>query len=199
MFRSSIYTAILCLILLIPIGVNAQDNKRTIYDGGMMLHASYLSGNIPEIDHNASGLTSGIGGAIKFHITSHLRIGTEGYVSTMSYGEHGSTIKYGWGGLLADYRYTMGKYMPYVGVTVGGGARNSTIILEGNKQDWEKEDLVYVQKTGFMAIAPFVGCDYIITPSFHLTFKMDYLNALTPKGTLSPSGPRLYFGFLMYH
>ena len=47
------------------------------YDGGMMLHTGYLQGTIPQISHQAKGMPFGIGGAIKFHIGKHFRVGSE--------------------------------------------------------------------------------------------------------------------------
>ena len=49
-----------------------------------------------------------------------------------------------------------------------------------------------------MAIDPFVGCDFIVSGSMHLTLKVDYLCALS-ESELLPHGPRIYFGFLFYH
>ena len=62
------------------------------YDGGMMLHTGYLQGTIPQISHQAKGMPFGIGGAIKFHIGKHFRVGSEGYVSNLKQLKNGSTV-----------------------------------------------------------------------------------------------------------
>ena len=169
------------------------------YDGGMMLHTGYLQGTIPQISHQAKGMPFGIGGAIKFHIGKHFRVGSEGYVSNLKQLKNGSTVKFGWGGILADCRFHCGFLMPYVGVTIGGGARTSSLMLEGNIDDWEKEEEFIFNKQVFLAVAPFVGTDFVVTPKFHLTLKVDWLNAIGGGNLLMPAGPRIYFGFLMYH
>ena len=89
--------------------------------------------------------------------------------------------------------------MPYVGLTIGGGARTSSLMLEGNIDDWEKEEEFIFNKQVFLAVAPFVGTDFVVTPKFHLTLKVDWLNAIGGGNLLMPTGPRIYFGFLMYH
>lgn len=169
------------------------------YDGGMMLHTGYLKGEIPQLNYLAKGLPYGIGGAIKFHLGPHFRVGSEGYVSYLKQMGNGSEIKYGWGGILADYRYEIGRFMPYVGLTLGGGARTSSLMFEGDVSDWEPEKNVVLHKQRFFAVAPFVGCDFIVTPKFHLTLKCDWLNAIHSGKLVMPTGPRIYFGFLMYH
>lgn len=169
------------------------------YDGGMMLHTGYLCGTIPEIGYEAKGMPTGIGGAIKFHIGKYFRVGTEGYVSTMKQMKNGSTIKFGWGGILADVRFTTRILMPYIGATIGGGARTSTLMFEGSNKDWKEEESVIFHKQPFLAIAPFIGTDFIVTKKFHLTLKVDYLCSISEGTLLMPAGPRLYFGFLMFH
>lgn len=181
---------------------NQEKKKRHIpfgYDGGMMLHTGYLTGTLREIGHKASRMPFGIGGAIKFHIGKYFRIGSEGYVSTMNQLNNGSTIKFGWGGVLADFRFFVGQFMPYAGVTIGGGSRTCTLMIEGDKQDWEKEENVIFNKKPFFAVTPFIGTDIVITKKFHLTVKLDYLFGINRGELLMPTGPKLYFGFLMYH
>ena len=67
-------------------GLSQSQSKKGFngYDGGMMLHAGYVSKTIKPVDFKAEGITKGIGGAIRFHFGEHYRIGTEGYVSTLS-------------------------------------------------------------------------------------------------------------------
>ncbi|MGM9736066.1 MAG: hypothetical protein ACI3ZL_06610 [Candidatus Cryptobacteroides sp.] len=195
--------------LLVCTGVEAAERTDTTsterrrmhigYDGGMMLHTGWLWGEISPVGYKAGGMPVGIGGAIRFHIGRHFRIGTEGYASNMRQMRNGSSIKYGWGGLLADFCFTTGKMMPYAGVTVGGGGRTCTLMFEGDSHDWEKEESVIFHKEPFFAVAPFIGTDFIVTPKFHLTLKADWMCAFSGGSLLLPTGPRIYFGFLMYH
>lgn len=173
------------------------------YDGGMMVHTGFLSGTINPVGYKAKGLPMGIGGAIRFHVTEHFRFGTEGYVSTLNQSndtvEDGSYIKYGWGGLMGDFYWEKGRFMPYVGLTVGGGSQTSYLMYEGDKHDWLPEISTIYNKTGFLAVDPYVGCDYIVSKAFHLTLKMDCLCAFSKGEMVMPTGPRLYLGFIFFH
>ena len=113
------------VLTFISLNVFSQNEKKVFngYDGGMMLHAGFVSKNIKPVDIKAEGVTKGIGGAIRFHFGEHYRIGTEGYVSTLSLKntlEEGSYIKTFWAGLTNDFYWEFGKFMPYVGLIVGG-------------------------------------------------------------------------------
>ena len=85
------------LCLLITMAVSAQE-KRILrgFDGGMMVHTGYLSGNLDAIGYKAQGAPMGIGGVIRLHLGDHFRIGSEGYVSTLSQRGNGSYLKCGW-------------------------------------------------------------------------------------------------------
>ena len=128
----------------------------------------------------------------------HFRIGSEGYVSTLSQRGNGSYLKYGWGGLLADCYSVLGRFQPYAGLTLGGGAMTTLLMFEEPASAWTPVDDTVFHKQGFMAINPFVGCDYIVAGPMHLTFKLDYLCAFS-ESKLIPHGPRVYIGFLFYH
>ncbi len=66
----------LSLIALLLAGSQAMatdsNDKRLIrgYDGGMMLHAGYLCGNIAPLAHQATGVTKGIGGVIRLRLAT---------------------------------------------------------------------------------------------------------------------------------
>ena len=113
---------LMAICLLIFLSVSAQEKKVLRgFDGGMMVHTGYLTGNLNAIDYTAKGAPMGIGGVIRLHLGDHFRIGSEGYVSTLSQRGNGSYLKYGWGGLLADYYTVIGRFQPYAGLTLGGG------------------------------------------------------------------------------
>lgn len=168
------------------------------FDGGMMLHTGFVKGNFPQLAHTVSGMPFGIGGVIRVHLGDHWRVGSEGYVSTIKQANNGSYVKHGWGGLLGDYYWKAGRFIPYAGLTIGGGV-NTNLIMKGNPvPDWEPVDNTYFNKRAFLAIDPFIGCDYIVSDTFHLTLKADWLNCINAKYRI-PSGPRLYVGFIFYH
>ena len=185
--------------LLLTIVVMAQEKKLLRgFDGGMMIHTGYLSGKLDMIGYQAKGAPLGIGGVIHLHMGDHLRIGTEGYMSTLRQRSNGSYLKYGWGGLLADYYWTLGRFQPYAGLTLGGGAMTTLLMFEEPASAWAPIDATRYHKQGFMAIDPFLGCDFIVAGPMHLTLKVDYLCALSDTKLL-PHGPRVYIGFLFYH
>ena len=136
----------LLFVVLVFITLNAfsQNEEKFFngYDGGMMIHAGYVSKNIAPVDFKAEGVTKGIGGAIRFHFGKHYRIGTEGYVSTLSLKKDlvkGSYIKTFWAGLTNDFYWQLGKFMPYAGLSVGGGTLTDCFIFEGDNHDWIPE------------------------------------------------------------
>jgi hypothetical protein len=189
----------LSFCLLLALTVSAQDKKLLHgFDGGMMVHTGYLSGTLDAIGYKAKGAPMGIGGVIRLHLGDHFRIGSEGYVSTLSQRGNGSYLKYGWGGILADVYTVTGRFQPYAGITLGGGAMTTLLMFEEPHTAWAPIDGTRFHKQGFMAVDPFVGCDLIVSGPMHLTLKVDYLCALS-SSKLLPNGPRVYFGFLFYH
>lgn len=193
----SIVLTIICLML--AMSAPAQEKKiLNGFDGGMMVHTGYLSGTLDAIGYQAKGAPMGIGGVIHLHLGDHFRIGTEGYMSTLRQRGNGSYLKYGWGGLLADYYTVLGRFQPYAGLTLGGGGMTTLLMFEEPASAWAPIDETRFNKQGFLAIDPFVGCDFIVAGPMHLTLKVDYLCALSD-AKLLPHGPRIYIGFLFYH
>ena len=187
------------ICLLVFLSASAQEKKVLRgFDGGMMVHTGFLTGNLNAIDYTAKGAPMGIGGVIRLHLGDHFRIGSEGYVSTLSQRGNGSYLKYGWGGLLADFYTVLGRFQPYGGITLGGGAMTTLLMMKEPVSAWAPIDGTRYHKQGFMAIDPFIGCDFIVSGPMHLTLKLDYLCAIS-KSELLPNGPRIYFGFLFYH
>lgn len=187
------------ICLLIAFSSTAQEKQSVRgFDGGMMVHTGYLQGNLDEIGYNAKGMPMGIGGVIRLHLGEHFRVGSEGYVSSLGQRGNGSYLKYGWGGILADFYTVLGKFQPYAGITLGGGSMTTLLMMEEPASPWAPIDGTRFHKQGFMAIDPFIGCDYIVSGPMHLTLKMDFLCALS-ESKLLPNGPRIYFGFLFYH
>ncbi len=192
-----IVLAAFCLLLTVV--VSAQEKKLLHgFDGGMMIHTGYLSGRLEAIGYEAKGAPMGIGGVIHLHLGEHFRIGSEGYVSTLGQRGNGSYLKYGWGGLLADYYTVLGRFQPYAGLTLGGGAMTTLLMFEEPASAWSPIDGTRFHKQGFMSIDPFIGCDFIINGPMHMTLKVDCLCALS-ESKLLPHGPRVYIGFLFYH
>lgn len=184
----------------------AAENKMKYngYSGGMMLHTGYVFGGVSTPQHAGTvvatekmqGLPMGIGGAIRLNFGKYLRVGTEGYSTTLYYGQKGSYATIGWGGLLADCAFTKDRHTFFVGANVGGGAFRNLTLTEPMHHDWEVENNVSYRKYAFMAVTPFVGYEWAMTQKIHLALKLDYLlNVSNPQPDFI-TGPRLYIGFM---
>ena len=187
--------------LLTGFGLRAQETQGFYrgFAGGMMIHSGYVRGTLAPIGRGLSGAPFGVGGAARVLLGDNFRIGAEGHVSTLSQNGNGSYVKQGWGGLLLDGYLVLGRWMPYAGITIGGGGA-TTFLMNGTPAEaWAPVNNTIYHREGFFAFAPFVGCDYIVTKTVHLTLKADCLHAITGGHQSYPIGPRLYFGFLFYH
>ena len=170
--------------------------------GGMMLHTGYVrsrevsiagpAGDIHDI--SAEGAPFGIGGAIKFMFGKHLRIGTE-----LTFGRHSSHAKTGWGGILADCTWQLGRFRLFAGGTVGGGGQTNTFILSPVRDDYLAEECISYRKYAFFAVAPFAGAEYALTDKVNLVAKIDWLLNITNPQDDFTTGPRLYIGFMFGH
>lgn len=176
------------------------------FSGGMMIHTGYVSaGNIDlqsaggvVSPQNMSGMPVGLGGSMKLHFGKYLRLGGEGYSTSLKYGPHKSSLNIGWGGILIDGLYRMGRWAPFAGVTFGGGSVKNLTITETVVDDFIVEDNISYRRYSFMAITPFVGVEFAATSHMHLLLKADWMtNASNPQPDF-PSGPRFYFGFSFF-
>lgn len=174
-----------------------EEEHKYRFDGGMMLHTGYLCGEVmPGL--NASGAPFGVGGLLRYHFGKHWRVGAEGYVSTLKLLGNGSYVKYGWGGVVGDFHLTFGKFLPYVGLTVGGGSNTAYLMMDSPTAEWDPVETTYYRQKAFFLIDPFIGTDFALTKAIHLTLKIDYL---VPFGQnlYMATGPRFSFGVLFYH
>ena len=217
MNRQLQYVILLLCLLLLTNSVFAGESQSKVYQGfsgGMMGHASYLFGVNPEAPKTPEGVlcspqggSFGLGGTLRVHLWKHLRVGGEGFVSTMNSGatnmkhilQEGSYIRTGWGGLIIDACWRKEKVWPYIGGSIGGGAMRSLYVLEGNQDDWVAEEVAWLHKTSFFYVNPYVGVDWCITQKVHMTFRADWLLALNKGDLVMPTGPRLLIGFMFCH
>ncbi len=200
-FHRFILTA---LALVISATVSLAEEKKVIkgFSGGMLVHSGYQYGSDNPFNLNISSPTFGIGGCAKLHLSKHFRTGFEGYFSTAPINkgaQSGSNNKLFWTGILADCFLQMGKFIPYAGVTLGGGMETSFYMFEGDKHDWELEQKSVLHKQPFFAVDPYVGVEYAVGEALRLTLKTDWLLAINSSGLNRPVGPRVYFGFIFAH
>lgn len=202
----------LLLSISLSVQVLASEKKPLLayqgFSGGMMPHVTYLfGGQTPVYDRQGQWLTeegmqgwsTGLGGAVRFHFGEHCRLGAEGYGNTLHYGQYGSSISLGWGGVLTDYHWERGKFKPFIGATLGGGVVRNLTLLQDTPRDFMIEEVVSYRKYPFMALSPFVGTEYALNQKMHLIFKIDYLMNLSNPQEDFVHGPRIYIGFMFYH
>lgn len=178
------------------------------FSGGMMFHAGYLYGGrttvfdgagLQVMDQKMGGIPTGIGGAVKFHFGKWLRVGTEGYVSTLKYGDYGSSVRIGWGGILADGIWkTDGRISPFVGFTIGGGSAANLTLAAETPDDFIAEQNASYRKYPFACVVPYIGLEYAATARMRIVLKADYMVNISNRQPDFPSGPRIYIGFLFY-
>lgn len=200
-----IYT--LALALVVALGAAAQTNKGAFayngFSGGMMLHAGWANRGDIAIGlapaQALKGIPMGIGGALKVRFGNHLRLGTEGYTSSLGYGDYGSSVSIGWGGLLADWCWQWGELKPYVGATIGGGVVENLTLTSKPEVDLLPEANVSYRHYGVGVVVPFVGVEYGLTERMSLTVKADRMIALGRSQFDFPGGVRCYIGFMFNH
>lgn len=183
--------------------ISAENNKLIKgFSGGMMVHTGYQYGGDNPYGLDISSPTFGIGGCAKLHMSDHFRTGFEGYFSTAPIRdgvESGSHNKLFWTGILADFFWKKGKFVPYAGATLGAGMETSFYLFEGDKHDWEIESKAVLHKQPFVAIDPYVGVEYKVGAALRLTVKTDWMFAINSDGLNKPMGPRIYFGCIFAH
>lgn len=199
---------VVALILCNTLNIIAQEKTKMSYtgfSGGMMVHSGYLFGgelNIVGSDNNPigsqtiEGIPFGIGGAMRFHFGKHLRVGCEGYSSTLNYGETGSYLTIGWGGILADYLWKHNKFSFFAGGTLGGGVVKNTTFFNKVDLDFIAEQENSFRKYGLMLCTPFVGVEYDLTSKIKLVLKTDYMIDITNQQPDFVNGVRFYLGFM---
>lgn len=207
--KTTIRTLLAALLLLAAptLDIVARNPHPLAYNGfsgGMMLHTGYLSvGSIAVGVAPAQamkGLPMGIGGALKVRFGEHLRVGTEGYASALSYGDYGSSLSIGWGGLLVDYLQPLGgRWAVYAGATIGGGKVENLTLTTEPEVDILPELNTSYRTYAAALLVPFVGVEYSLTERMSLTLKTDYMTPLGRHQFDFPEGVRCYVGFMFNH
>ncbi len=187
-------TVLLSIFILGLMLTGFSQTKRELFRGGMFPHIGYLYNQSG--DTKIEGFCSGIGGKLVFPVTDHVRVGTEGYVTSYNYKNNEGFYKLGWGGLLVEYQFEQRKLMPVVGVTFGGGGIKDLYPVLGDYTDNFPDAAIY-KKYSSLVIAPQISLEYRLTSHINLATKVDYL--FYP-GLDYPEyvarGPRLYLGIL---
>ena len=184
----------LALFLFISIATLANNPKREIFRGGMFLHTGYVKNKLSYPSVN--GMVTGIGGKMTFRLGEHFRAGTEGYVSSYGYGSNDGQYELGWGGLLTEYQFNDKRFVPVVGITVGGAKIHDLYMLSGNFEDNNPDEAIYKVYSAFV-LAPQFSLEIRMSDHINLAVKVDYV--LYPGISSSyevAKGPRFYFGLM---
>jgi len=176
------------------------------YAGGMFVHAGYVQSKIftvidlqgNEIEHQIKGGTYGLGGKMGVFLNHYFRIGAEGYFSTCQYGTFKNNSRIGWGGITLDLLYPVKKWVPFVGITVGGGKATQLIFLEKLSNSTKATPTIHFSNT-LCIINPAVGVEYLVSNRISLLFKMDYMLNVYKTTNSYPQGLRFYLGVHFYH
>ncbi|MDR1682124.1 MAG: hypothetical protein LBS25_01865 [Candidatus Symbiothrix sp.] len=198
--------SLLPILTIIVTTIQAQESKFSYrgFSGGMLVHTGYVQsqsfalfnskGQIVD-NRKLNGMPMGIGGAARLHFGEHLRIGSEGYISTLDYSNK-SYASIGWGGVLADGIWTIGRFSPFIGATLGGGSMKHITMLQQPATDFvlENENISY-RRYGFLALVPFIGTEYALNKKIHLVLKADHIFNLNNPQADFLRGIRIYLGF----
>ncbi len=195
-------------ILLLSLQLPVLSQKYLGFSGGMMLHTGFLkSSSFPIFTpegvslgmHQVKGSPFGIGGAIKFHFGNtkdQLRLGMEGYHSTLNYGKFESSYSVRQGGVLIDYIRQGKRVSPFIGSHFGMGSGSSLILLKETPYDFITEENVSFRKYPIYSVSPYVGAEIKFTKKISFLVKADYLFLLSKASEDFPSGPRIFCGIL---
>lgn len=197
------------LFVLSGVSLSAQESKGRLaysgFSGGMMVHTGYLYGGnitltdgLTEYPQKLSGVPTGIGGAARVHFGRHLRVGCEGYVTTLQYGQYDSYATIGWGGVLADCIWRFGRWAPYAGASFGGGSFKNLTLTAPTPLDNRTEERSSFRKYSFVTLVPFAGVEFTMTDKIRLAVKVDWMLNLSNPQPDFVSGPRIYLGFAFY-
>ena len=177
------------------------------FSGGMMFNFGYgFSGKYQLFDDNGNslgtfkrtGVREGMGGALKVGFGKHLRVGVEGFVSTMNHSGNGSYARLGGGGVLMDSKWDIDRWTLFVGGSFGGVTARHLDIVNDQHDEYQVTRSSF-RKYSFLSLDPFLGFEFAMTRKVHLLFQMDYLFNLTTPRPDAVQGPRFFVGFMFCH
>jgi len=176
------------------------------YAGGMFIHGGYVQSNKftvidlqgNEIEQQIKGFTFGLGGKMGIFLHRFFRLGSEGYFSTCNYGAFKNSCRIGWGGVTFDFLYPVKKWIPFAGITVGGGSATHLIFIEKPKNSTEVTPVAHFSNP-LCIINPTIGVELLTSNRISILLKMDYILNVYKKHNAYPQGLRLYIGLHFYH
>ena len=195
--------------MMLHIGYQFSDDPRKIFSNSGLGSSDYLKG-LP-----TNGLCYGIGGTARIHLLDHIHLGAEGGMSIMPLMGTGSSIRNGWGGAACDIYTEWGIARPLLGLMVGGGSMSrlyvpSNALVTITSGDEQTNYNASYTKTPYFLLDPYVGVEIALKEHTALLLRIDYMlpfgrstsnlvtqtEGLNWNRFLTPSGPRLYIGFM---
>lgn len=211
MKKLSFFVTLVLSLWMAGSAVGAEPARSSLFrgfSGGMMFHTGWICSGRMQLSspsggalpvQEIQGMPYGLGGSLRLHFGNHLRVGGEGYGTYLDYGPYGSRIGIGWGGVSADFQWSVGRFYPYAGLTVGGGAVRNLTLTHPSQGDFVTETDASYRRYGFLAAVPFIGVEFALNSRVHLVMKADWMvNVSNPQPDF-PSGPRIYIGFIFCH
>ncbi len=198
--------ALILLVVCTTAMANTREKKSlfTGYTGGMMVHLGYAwGGNLTPTGLSpiaVRGVSTGIGGRIVFGLGPNYRIGSEGYVSTINYGDK-RKASVGWGGLTMDWGWDIGKFRPYFGCSFGYGTYENMTAVAPPLND-NTPQLIVWHEYSTLFLTPFLACEYSITKRIKAHMRIDWITApliQCNEWKDFSSGPRIHIGFMFGH
>ena len=194
------------VILIIQLNLFAENPEKKFafagYTGGMMVHTGYMKSAdflMKDADGNhyykrMEGAPFGVGGALKFRFGNHFKVGMEGYTTKIVYDDHGSTFRQGWGGVLIEGIWQLGRWTPFAGACFGGGKVTNLLFLTTPSKPYIADAHVACQQYPVFLFNPSLGVEFSITPKLRLVFKTEYQVSLKKKKADQPDAVRVYLG-----
>ena len=175
------------------------------FSGGMMVHTGYLKSSTFTIhspyfsvQNVVEGVPFGLGGCARIHFGKNLRVGGEGFISNVRYGDYNSHFKISSGGLLVDYAVRFSRFTTFAGAGFGGGSVENITLNSEPLNDYTSEPSTSYRTYSFLYLTPMLGMEYALTKKLSLMLKMDYMfNVNNPQDDFA-SGVRLFFGMMFY-
>ncbi|MDA3912448.1 MAG: hypothetical protein PF448_13930 [Bacteroidales bacterium] len=165
-------------LLIISFGLLAQESKKPIsFTGGMFLQSGYYW----QQDTQVNGLSNGLGGVLKFHITEHFYIGSSGGNIRRNYSTPESEFPYidiGYGGLLGGWYHKSEKYRISLQGFAGMGKMTQLHIPSqiGNQLIGAS-----YQENTIWILAPAIGFEYFLSEKISFLLQTELISAFHAK------------------
>jgi len=165
---------LLVTFVLICCGLASQETKKTVsFTGGMFLQSGYYVQQNTQVN----GLSNGLGGVLKFHLSEHFYVGSSGGNIRRNYPTPESEFSFidiGYGGILGGWYFKRKKYRISVQAFAGMGKMSQLHIPSqiGN----QLIGATYHEKTVWM-LSPAIGFEYFLSEKLSFLLQTELISA----------------------